>query len=290
MFKIIRIIYACLFFVVCAQANTAQDNRIVSIGSSITEWLIALDEAKSIVGVDLTGAYPTEVANLPKVGYQRTLNAEGIASLKPNWVIGSQEMGPETTLKQLKQLGIKVEILTTDTDLQVLKNNLITLGKQLNKEDEALKLFQNFQEKLTHVSSFVNQAKKTASSPSILVIIGPHAGLLTAGKNTTADWLIEQAGGVNAVSFDGYKSLSNEALVALNPDVIIIADRVNVQLEQAMATLIKKTPSIKMTAAAKNQKIMMLDATLLVAGLGPRLPDEAIRLAKIFYEISENKK
>lgn len=279
--------YLCLVSFSYAKPS---DTRIVSIGSSITEWIIALGSEKSIVGIDLTGNYSPAIEHLPKVGYQRTLNAEGIASLKPTLVIGSQEMGPESTLKQLTQLGIKVEVLTTDTNLQTLSNNLITLGKLLNKETQATELFNSYQQKLIKTKNLVAQVKKDQQPPTVLVVIGPHGNMLSAGKNTTADWLIEQAGGVNAVDFNGYKVLSNEAFVALNPDIIIIADQASVHLNQAIASLTNKTPSLKVSKALKNNKIIMLDATLLVAGLGPRLPDEAVSLAKVFYTLPKDGK
>src|SRR5690606_29802325 len=104
----------------------------------------------------------------------------------------------------------------------------------------------------------------------VLLLVG-HAGgkPLIAGKDTAADWLVQQAGGHNLATHTGYKRFSVEALASLNPQVLVFADRV-LTGEEARAALFRENPILSSTRAAKDGRVIQLDPTLLVGGLGPR--------------------
>jgi len=111
-----------------------------------------------------------------------------------------------------------------------------------------------------------------------------HAGgkPLIAGKDTAADWLLTQAGGRNLATHEGYKTFSVEALAGLNPDVLVFADR-SLTGDEARKALMKENPILASLKAAKEGRIYELDPTLLVGGLGPRLPASLKQLSADFY-------
>lgn len=279
---------AFLVGIVLTSYAESQPKRIVSAGGAITEWIVLLNSEDKLVGVDTTSLYPRQVTKLAKIGYQRQLSAEGVASLQPDILIGSEEMGPANVLRQIAKLGIEVKILSAKPDLVALKSNLLELGLLLDKEATAQQLFTDYQHKLKQLNNSIVKAQQTQAKPKVLLVISLHGGLLAAGKQTTADWLLKQAGGNNVVSFEGYKVLANEALAALNPDIIVVADRKGIANPELLQSVIKVTPAIAMTQAAKEQKVIALDASLLVAGLSPRMPDEAVRLAHFFYRLPQS--
>lgn len=51
------------------------------------------------------GTRTEEARNLPKFGYQRQLNAEGILSLRPSAIAGTEEAGPPEVIEQLRSSG-----------------------------------------------------------------------------------------------------------------------------------------------------------------------------------------
>jgi iron complex transport system substrate-binding protein len=120
-------------------------------------------------------------------------------------------------------------------------------------------------------------------SPGVLLLLG-HAGgkPLIAGKDTAADWLIQKAGGHNLATHTGYKPFSVESLVSLDPDVLVFADRAMTG-DAARAALFKENPILSSTRAARDGRVMELDPTLLVGGLGPRLPDALKTLSDGFF-------
>ena len=68
--------------------------RWVSAGGALSEWVCALGGESKLVGVDTTSQHPQTLKALPSIGYQRQLSAEGILSLRPQILIGTEEMGP----------------------------------------------------------------------------------------------------------------------------------------------------------------------------------------------------
>ena len=74
--------------------------RIVSIGPATTELIMALGGEQSLIATDVSSPEPK---GLPRVGYHRALAAEGILSLAPTRLVGSDEMGPPPALEQLRR-------------------------------------------------------------------------------------------------------------------------------------------------------------------------------------------
>ena len=91
MLKILKLFFVLSFFVTFSYAS-----KIVSVGGSITETVVALGHSNELIGVDLSSSYPKEITSkLPNVGYWIDLPQEGILSLKP-------ENGDGKIIEQLK--------------------------------------------------------------------------------------------------------------------------------------------------------------------------------------------
>lgn len=264
-------------------AATELPQRWVSAGGALSEWVSALGGESKLVGVDTTSQHPETLKALPSIGYQRQLSAEGILSLRPQILVGTEEMGPPPILSQIRNAGVQVELFSAQPDLPALQSNLEHLGKLLGAEGRALKLFQAYQQQLDQQKVRVTQAQLSQPLPGVLVLIG-HAGgkPLIAGKDTSADWLLQRAGGHNLATHTGYKPFSVESLISLDPEVLVFADRA-LSGEEARAALFKENPILSSTRAAKDGRVIELDPTLLVGGLGPRLPDELKKLSDGFF-------
>ncbi|WP_437884648.1 heme/hemin ABC transporter substrate-binding protein [Pseudomonas sp. LRF_L74] len=257
--------------------------RWVSSGGSLSEWVVALGGEGRLVGVDTTSQHPQSLRKLPSVGYQRALSAEGVLALKPDILLGSEEMGPPPVLAQLKAAGVRIEILSAAPTLKALEGNLRRLGELLGEPDKARVALDGYQADLQRQAEWVSQAKKKGEAPRVLMLLG-HAGSspMAAGKDTLAAWMIEQAGGRNLTEHQGYKPLSSEAILALDPQVVLLSDRTQPGAG-AVEAFLQQNPVIRQTAAGRDGRIVMLDPTLLVGGLGPRLPHSLAPLSTAFY-------
>ena len=257
--------------------------RWVSAGGALSEWVSALGAESKLVGVDTTSQHPASLKSLPSIGYQRQLSAEGILSLKPDILVGTDEMGPPPVLAQIRGAGVPVEMFSAQADLASLEATLKHLGRLLGNEPQAAQLFTDYQQQLVQHQQQVKTVQAGHKAPGVLLLLG-HAGgkPLIAGKDTAADWLLTQAGGQNLATHTGYKPFSVEALAGLNPEVLVFADR-SLTGEAARKALLKENPVLASIRAAKNGRVYELDPTLLVGGLGPRLPASLKQLTAEFY-------
>ncbi|SED80760.1 heme/hemin ABC transporter substrate-binding protein [Pseudomonas kilonensis] len=280
----IRVVALCVALLLNQGASAAElPQRWVSAGGAVSEWVSALGGESKLVGVDSTSQQPESLRALPSIGYQRQLSAEGVLSLRPQILVGTEEMGPPPVLAQIRSAGVQVELFSATPDLPALQGNLRHLGQLLGAEAEAARLFDRYQKQLTQQQARVTEAQRKQKAPGVLLLVGSSGGKpLVAGKGTSADWLLQQAGGHNLATHSGYKSFSVESLASVNPEVLVFADRA-LSGEEARAALFRENPILSSTRAARDGRVMELDPTLLVGGLGPRLPQSLATLTAGFY-------
>ncbi|MBF8724152.1 heme/hemin ABC transporter substrate-binding protein [Pseudomonas guariconensis] len=261
--------------------------RWVSAGGALSEWISALGGEPRLVGVDTTSQHPASLKALPSIGYQRQLSAEGILSLRPDVLVGTEEMGPPPVLAQIRKAGVRVELFSSKAELGAVDGNLKQLGSLLGAERKAAELSAGYHQQLQAVQAKVKQAQASQNAPGVLLLVG-HAGAkpLIAGQGTSGDWLLRQAGARNLAAHQGYKNFSVEALAALGPDVVVISDRA-LEGEQAVRAMLKENPGLAASRAARDKRLVYLDPTLLVGGLGPRLPATLNGLVEAFYPAAQ---
>ena len=115
--------------------------RIVSLNGSTTEILFALGVGDKVVGCDASSSYPKGVKEqLPSVGYQYGLNAEGILSLNPTLVIGRDDVRPPQVVQQLRMAGVTVLLLKEPRSFETAKQRLLMIGKAVGREKKAEEL------------------------------------------------------------------------------------------------------------------------------------------------------
>lgn len=265
-----------------AQTTQAAElpQRWVSAGGSVSEWIVELGGESRLVAVDTTSQHPASLEKMPKIGYQRQLSAEGILALRPDLLVGSEEMGPPPVLEQLRRASVRVEMLSSKPELPALENNLKHLGAWLGEPEQAQAHFAAFRDALNSLSSRL--ANNKDQSPRVLLLVGGAGDRpLVAGSDTLGSWLLTQAGATNIATHQGYKPLSSEMLLGLDPAFIVIADR-RINGPAAAQALVAQNPGLASSRAVRENHLLPLDATLLVGGLGPRLPAAAEALAKSF--------
>ncbi len=268
-----------LGLVAAALPARAQAQRVVSIGSALTEIIYALGAEKMLVGVDTTSLYPAAARSLPQVGYMRALSAEGVLSLRPSLVIATTAAGPSTTLDQLKATGIEVLILPDHYDYESVVAKIELVGKLTGKTAEAQAMIAQGR------ADMANLAAKLAAVPArprVLFLLSMGGGApQAAGAGTAADGIIKLAGGTNAVEgYSGYRSLTPEAVIASRADFVLVTR----QTVEAMGSIEKilAQPALSQTPAGKAGRVLQFD-TLLLLGFGPRTPEAATQLAAALH-------
>ncbi|GAA3921070.1 heme/hemin ABC transporter substrate-binding protein [Litoribacillus peritrichatus] len=253
-------------------ANAIEPPRIVSTDAGATEILLALGQGANLVGVDVTSKVPKPFT--PEVvGYHRNLSAEGLMSLRPSNVFGSEHIGPKEAITALKRANTSFLLLPSAKTPAGLIENIEgiasalalspnTLVNQVNQRSELLN------KTLTEITQHQNQSK------IVFLLYLQGRGMQQAGEGTTGDALIKLLNGKNLAEFKNYRAVAPEALLSMQPDVILVAS----ESDYAPNDLLKQHPVLSHTPAGKQSKILYVDARSLVSGISLSAMDEAVRL------------
>lgn len=258
-----------------AAATAADSARIVCLGGTLTEIVFALGAGNAVVGADTSSTFPAATAQIPKVGYQRNVAAEGILALRPTLLLATNDAGPPAALQQLRDSGLDVVILPSPLSVDTTKETITAVATAIGRTDAAGPLLAAIDADLRRLPPRGNEAE----SPRVLFVYARGAGtLLVAGSNTAADEMIRLAGARNAVTEShGFKPLTAESVIAAAPDVVLIPSQ-GLQSVGGAAGLLE-LPGLALTPAARQRRIVALD-DLYLLGFGPRVAQAALELSQ----------
>src|SRR5688572_1602375 len=169
--------------------------RIVPLNGDIAEIVFALGLGAEVVGVDTSATYPAEAASRPKIGYQRQLSAEGIIALRPTIAIGTPEAGPPQVLDQLRNAGVKVEILPPPATVDAIPQRIRDVAAKLGVADTGKTLADRTAAELAAAKAAI-PAGKAAPRVAFLYLRGTTTTML-GGAGSRADLMIKAAGAVD---------------------------------------------------------------------------------------------
>lgn len=237
--------------------------RIVTLGPDVTEIAFALGVGDRIVGLDRSSRYPAEAMEKPNVGYRRSLSAEGLLALRPDLIIAAQDIGPPEVVDILKGLSIAVVFVPEDNSLKGIGRKIGLVAATLDRDGE--ELARSVKADFEAAERMADRVPEAARK-KVLFLHG-LARLTAAGDGTAADAIIGHAGATNPFDgVNGYKAASEEALLTMAPDTILMLGDGNggPTLEEVFAV-----PALRNTPAAANRSLIVLDGPYML-GFGPR--------------------
>jgi iron complex transport system substrate-binding protein len=267
-----------------ADKGNPEAKRIVSVGGTITEILYDLGAQDRIVARDSTSFFPADANSKPDVGYMRALSAEGILGQKPDLILMEEGSGPPPVLEILKASEVPMVVVPTPPEAGKIGQKIRDVGAAVGLADKAEDLAAKTEEGLKAVAAEVARITEKnggEKKKKVLFVLSVSNGrLMAGGADTEAGAIIEMAGGINAApSINGYKPLSDEAVIAAAPDVILSMSRGDHSITpERMFAL----PSMQTTPAAADKALVSMDGLLLL-GFGPRTPEAVRALAARIY-------
>jgi iron complex transport system substrate-binding protein len=199
----------------------SRPQRIVSLSPSVTEILYGVGAWPQVIAVSEFCSYPEDVKNKPRVnGWDKT-NLEQVMTLKPDFVIGVDAQEPFLRDK-LNGLGVRSLFLKSQT-LADIYAAIEEIGHATGHESEATDLSAKTQREI----DAVRKAVADRPHPRVLCVVdrvpGTIRDLYTATRGSYLDELINIAGGesIAPVAEQGYGKINKEAVLSLNPEVII---------------------------------------------------------------------
>ncbi|MGX9429746.1 MULTISPECIES: heme/hemin ABC transporter substrate-binding protein [Bradyrhizobium] len=254
-------------------------SRIVSIGGAITEILYALGFEDRVAGVDATSLYPAAaLRDKPNVGYMRQLSPEGVLGLNPSLVLAVQGSGPKETMDVLEAAKVPLVLVPETFSEQGLLDKIKLVGHAMDADPRAECLTTAVAHDLAQLRELRAKVTKPVRVMFVMSLLNGRA--MAAGNKTAANEIIQLAGGVNAVEgYDGYKIISDEAIVAAKPDVVLSIQRGKDSLE---AEAIYAHQAFALTPVAANKSFISMEGLYLL-GFGPRTAAAARDLSTKLY-------
>ncbi|BAB74942.1 ABC transporter substrate-binding protein [Anabaena sp. FACHB-709] len=220
--------------------------RVVALTPLGADLIYNLDKSK-LLAVP-AGRYTDVVAKakfaqLPRIGGRGNINLEKIVALKPDLVIGSETFQGQI-LNKLKELGINTVSHETRS-WQDLKTLTEDLAGRIGADPKPI---------LDKYQSFIAQIPENGKSVLVLVSTQPT---LSPNRNSWSGDLLEKfqyknvTGDLQAnTRFQGYLTLSQEQILATNPEKIFIMESDNVNPDD-----FKKLPFWNQLKATQNNQV-----------------------------------
>jgi iron complex transport system substrate-binding protein len=240
---------------------------IVALGPSSLESLFAIGAGEQIVGREEYSAYPVEAINIASVGdLFSAFPLENIVALEPDLVIAPQIIAQES-VEALMELGVTVFWMENPVDFAGLFDQLSLLAQMTGHQEEADLLVESLAARVSAVEDIVAYVEET---PSVLYELDATDPInpWTVGPGTFIDTLINMAGGTNAASVlsSDYAQISSEAVIEVNPQVILLADApYGITPESVSARA-----GWQVISAVENDRVYAFDP-LIVSVPGPRM-------------------
>ncbi len=258
----------------------ADPSRLVVIGGSLLEIVYALGEEEKLVARDTTGVYPPEAAALPDVGYMRTLSPEGVLAVNPSALLVVEGSGPPETLDVLSKGSVPYVTVPDDFSHEGVLTKVQTVGQALGVDDKAMALATELDQQMRAAEAATKDIPDAERQKVLFVISVQDGKIRAAGTGTAANGIIELAGGVNPLAeMHGYQTLSDEAILTANPDVVLYMNNTGAT---GFEDSLKSNAALVATPAVSNGRIIEIDGAFLL-GFGPRTPAAILDLAERLY-------
>lgn len=267
--------------------QTKKYNHIVSLTLSGDEMLLGLVPENRIAGLSGKINEDKEISNIvdkakkfPKVEG----NEEVLMSLEPDLIIVADWLSKRIT--DIGAItGAKVYFYKTPNSYEEQKKLIRDLANLVEEKENGEKLIKNMDDRLKALQNKITKNYKGAK-PRILMYTSFGT---TSGKNTTFNDMVKLINGVNVVAeagIDGFKDISKEKVIELNPDIIIVPIAKKYDNVNKISKLFFEDPSFKNVKAIKNKKVYFIQYKDITP-TSQYMINSIEELAKVVYQFKE---
>jgi iron complex transport system substrate-binding protein len=246
----------------------ARPEAIVSLSSTATEMLFAIDAGQLVVAVDDQSNYPEEAPVTDLSGF--TPNVEAILSYEPDLVVVGFE--PGGFVEALEAADIQVIFFNAAMSLDDTYRQIESLGQVTGQEEEAEAVNESIATgmeqavvdapELPEGTDYYHEVDNTFYTATSSTFIGQIYSMF--GLENIADPADEDG------SAFGFPQLSNEYIVGADPDLIFLANAFYGESAETVAA----RPGWDVLTAVREGNVVELNSDI-VSRWGPRIVDFA---------------
>ncbi|MCY4530595.1 MAG: ABC transporter substrate-binding protein [Chloroflexi bacterium] len=232
----------------------AKPQRIITASVGHDEMTLALVPRDRLVGVGSAtkNATYSNVASLVQHITQVSRDPETIIAQAPD-VIVTSPFFPAEAIEALSKIGIAVVQTELKHDPEARINSILLMGYIFGEEERAIEFAAEVSER--H-GSLIAVTGKSAPKPNVLALTQYSDKLWVAGGNSTEGGVITAAGGINAAEeagIEGNQTTSLEGVIAMNPEVIVIAQPLEFGAGEFRQELLSNEALAELPAIKNNQ-------------------------------------
>ena len=217
----------------------AKPSRIITASVGHDEMTLALVPRHRLVGVGGATKNSTysNVASLVQDIAEISRDPETIIAQAPD-VIVTSPFFPAEAVEALSKTGIPVVQTELKHDPEARINSILLMGYIYGEEDRAHEFAEEVSDRY---ESLIAVTGKAEPRPRVLALTQYSDKLWVAGGNSTEGGVITAAGGINAAEeagVEGNQTTSLEGVIAMDPEVIIIAQPIEFGAEDFQQSLL----------------------------------------------------
>lgn len=265
-------------------------SRIVAmdISGSIAATVFALGLGDNVVGRDISTTFP-EAADLPVVtSGGHSINSESVLALRPSIVITDGTIGPTDVVLQLRAAGITVVYVDAEPGLDAPAELARQVSAALGVTEAGELLAERLDAEIAAVLADIESIRPENPADRVrmlfLYLRGSSGIYYLFGEESGADELIEGLGGIDVageIGWEGLRPMTDEALVAADPDLILVMSG-GLESVGGVSGLLASKPAIALTRAGQHERFVdMADGDIL--SFGPRTAAVLDALARAIY-------
>lgn len=270
------------------QVTDASRVLALSLTGTLAELVDAFGLAHTLVGRDVS----TQIAghdDLPVVTRDgHSIDAEAVLALHPTLILTDGTIGPADVVLQLRDAGIQVVTVQRAVDAATTYETATQLATALGVAPLAdtlnTQLRAAIAEKEAEIQALLPKDPSRLPRIAFLYIRGTAGIYYLFGEGSGIDSLITSVGAIDVaaeIGWIGEKPMTDEALIALEPDMLIVMSH-GLESAGGVDGLIASKPAIALTPAGQHRRIIEVDDRLLFAG-GTRIPDVLDGVARAVY-------
>lgn len=260
----------------------------VDLAGSLAATVWGLGFGDSLVGRDQSTTFPG-ASDLPLVtSGGHTISAEAVIALRPTLVITDGTVGPRDVVEQLRDVGITVVFVQNkpsfDAAAQLAREVAAVFGAPAAGELLAERIAAEVAGMKAEIAAIAPREERDRVRMLFLYLRGSAGVYYLFGAGSGADELIAGLGGVDVAAelgWEGMKPMTDEALVAADPDLILVMTK-GIASVGGVDGLLQEKPSVAVTAAGQHRRFVdMEDGQVL--SFGPRSALVLGALARAVY-------
>lgn len=264
----------------------------LDIAGSIAATVFALGFGDAVIGRDISTTF-AEAADLPVVTSSgHAISSEAVLALRPTLVITDGTVGPTDVVLQLREAGITVVYVDAEPGLAAPGELARQVAAALGSPETGELLAERLESELDAVVAEIESIRPADPADRVRILFlylrGTSGIYYLFGEESGADELIEAVGGIDVageIGWQGLRPMTDEALVAANPDLILVMTG-GLESVGGIDALITEKPAVGLTRAGENRRFVdMADGEVL--SFGPRTPAVLDALARAIYAPGE---